>query len=74
MSNKVGAKKDQMRQLLEFIRKDERFTLIAAMNLDGFIHEACYQIDRQVETVDMDTFSFYLDNILLPVMRTFSTR
>ena len=54
-----------------FIRKDERFTLIAAMNLDGFIHEACYQIDRQVETVDMDTFSFYLDNILLPVMGNF---
>ena len=51
--------------------EDDRYTLIAALNLDGFIPEACLRIDRQVENVDMEVFKFYLNNYLVPCLGNF---
>lgn len=52
-------------------RHDPRYTIIAAMNLDGFVPQACMRVHRDKENVDMELFNYYLENHLLPVMGNF---
>jgi transposase len=54
-----------------FIRTADRFTLLAAMNINGFIPHACMKVDRDEDTVDGDLFEYYLESTLLPVMGNF---
>ena len=44
------------------------YTLIAAADQNGFIPEACLQIDREVTTNTSEIFEMYLANYLLPIM------
>jgi transposase len=52
-------------------RHHPRYTIIAAMNLDGFVPQACMRVHRDKENVDMELFNYYLENHLLPVMGNF---
>ena len=55
-----------------FMDKDDRFTLLAAMNINGFIPAACMKVDRDKENIDSDFFLHYLTTCLIPCMGKFA--